>query len=96
MSEVHYCHQRGIIHRGLKPWNLLLDANQNIKLMDFGLSHKYVCQKLTTFCGRLHYVAPEMLLGQSYDGPSVDMWSLGAILFKIVCRRLPFEADNIR
>ncbi|XP_039702935.1 serine/threonine-protein kinase MARK2-like [Pteropus medius] len=95
LSAVHYCHQRGIVHRDLKPRNILLDANRNIKLADFGLSNEYVGQKLTTFCGSLNYVAPEILLGQSYDGPGVDVWSLGVILFKMVCGRLPFVADDI-
>lgn len=96
MSAVQYCHQRGIIHRELKPWNVLLDAVQNIKLADFGLSNEYIGQKLTTFCGSLHYIIPEMLLGQGYDGPGTDVWSLGVILYKMVSGKLPFVVDDIR
>lgn len=96
MSAVHYCHQRGIVHRDLKPRNILLDADRNVKVADFGLSNEYVGQKLTTFCGSLNYVAPEILLGQSYAGPGADIWSLGVVLFKMVCGRLPFVSDNLR
>ncbi|XP_036077461.1 serine/threonine-protein kinase MARK2-like [Rousettus aegyptiacus] len=96
ISAVHYCHQRGIIHRDLKPGNILLDTGLNVKLTDFGLSNQYVGHKLSTFCGSLPYVAPEVFLGQGYHGPGVDVWSLGVILYETVIGRLPFVAEDFK
>ncbi|XP_011361609.1 serine/threonine-protein kinase MARK2-like [Pteropus vampyrus] len=96
ISAVHYCHQRGIIHRDLKPQNILLDADLNVKLADFGLSNEYVGHKLSTFCGSLPYVAPEVFQGRGYHGPGVDVWSLGVILYETVIGKLPFVAEDFR
>nr|KAF6506092.1 hypothetical protein HJG63_007929 [Rousettus aegyptiacus] len=96
ISALHYCHQRGIIHRDLKPGNILLDAGLNVKLADFGLSNQYVGHKLSTFCGSLPYVAPEVFLGKGYHGPGVDVWSLGVILYETVIGRLPFVGEDFK
>lgn len=66
-----------------------------VKLTDFGFSNKFSPgQKLQTFCGSLAYSAPEILLGDSYDAPAVDIWSLGVILYMLVCGQPPFEKGN--
>ncbi len=63
-----------------------------VKLTDFGFSNKYnPGQKLETSCGSLAYSAPEILLGDSYDAPAVDIWSLGVILYMLVCGHPPFQ-----
>lgn len=67
---MQYCHQRGIIHRGLKPENVLFDGEANIKITDFGLSNEFIGHRLNTFCGSPIYAAPELCLGQNFDGPS--------------------------
>lgn len=61
-----------------------------------GSVNEYMGQSMTTFCGSLHYIVPEMLLGQSYDGPGVDAWNLGVILYRMVSGKLPYVADNIK
>ncbi|KAL7057319.1 hypothetical protein AAHC03_019072 [Spirometra sp. Aus1] len=97
VSAVQYCHQKNIVHRDLKAENLLLDANYNIKLADFGFSNNFSTnKKLNTFCGSPPYAAPELFLGRKYTGPEVDVWSLGVILYTIVSGYLPFDAQNLR
>lgn len=66
-----------------------------VKLTDFGFSNKFCPgQKLETSCGSLAYSAPEILLGDSYDAPAVDVWSLGVILYMLVCGQPPFQEAN--
>ncbi|WFC99034.1 hypothetical protein MYAM1_001769 [Malassezia yamatoensis] len=92
---VAYIHGRGIVHRDLKLENILLDADNRIKLSDFGFTREYEPhQFLRTRCGTTAYAAPEMLSGSRYLGPEVDIWSLGVILYVLLCGFLPFDDDN--
>eukprot|EP01137_Pigoraptor_chileana_P016733 Opistho-2@6102 len=96
VSAVDYCHRLHIIHRDLKAENLLLDANLNIKIADFGFSNQFTPgDKLSTWCGSPPYAAPELFQGKEYNGPEVDLWSLGVVLYVLVCGALPFDGTTL-
>ncbi|CAF3952298.1 unnamed protein product, partial [Rotaria sordida] len=91
-----YCHEMSVCHRDLKPENLVFFEKQGVvKLTDFGFSNLFSPgKKLLTSCGSLAYSAPEILLGDPYDAPAVDIWSLGVILFMLVTGHAPFQEAN--
>lgn len=97
VAAVAYIHNQGYAHRDLKPENLLLDEEQNIKLIDFGLcakpkggmeNHLYTC------CGSPAYAAPELISGKEYLGAEADIWSMGILLYALLCGYLPFDDEN--
>jgi serine/threonine protein kinase len=97
ISAVDYLHKNKICHRDLKAENLLLDSNYDIKLADFGFSNFYEKDSLlNTYCGSPPYAAPEIFEGREYIGPQVDIWSLGVVLYVLVCGVLPFEGANLQ
>lgn len=88
MRGLAHCHANWILHRDLKPGNLLLDAHGVVKLADFGLARffasperKYTGQVVTRW-----YRAPEILFGAKFYGPAIDMWSVGLILAELLLR----------
>lgn len=95
VAAMAYCHALHVIHRDLKPENLLLDADFRIKIIDFGLSNVYVPgQFLKTFCGSPTYSAPELIEQHAYEGPKIDIWSMGVVLFVLVAGYLPFDGAS--
>lgn len=96
VSAIDYCHKLHVVHRDLKPENVIFFKSQDVaKLTDFGFSNNFSPgEKLSTSCGSLAYSAPEILLGDSYEPPAVDVWSLGVILYMMVCGTGPFSHTN--
>ena len=88
-----HIHCRSVIHRDMKLDNILFDAEGGIKICDFGVS-KIVKkdQKLCEQCGTPAYIAPEVLSSEGYIGYSADIWSLGILLYAMVCGTVPFKA----
>ena len=93
VDAIKYCHDLKVVHRDLKPENVVFfQQSGQVKLTDFGFSNVYEPgSKLLTSCGSLAYSAPEILLGDSYHAPPVDIWSLGVILYMLVTGRAPFQ-----
>lgn len=96
VSAVEHLHRAGVVHRDLKIENLLLDEDNNIKLIDFGLSN---CAGIlghsdpfSTQCGSPAYAAPELLARKKY-GPKIDVWSIGVNMYAMLTGTLPFTVE---
>lgn len=93
-NAIYYMHSLGIIHRDIKPDNVVListDESSDVKIVDFGLAILLGRQEYATDCvGTLCYTAPEILEGDKYD-KSVDMWSLGVLTYLLLVGELPFN-----
>lgn len=98
MEGLGYLHSAGFAHRDLKPENLMLDNNFNLKIADFGFAAPAQGRDgsglLETQLGTASYMAPEIHLGKSYQGPSVDLFASAIILFVILTQRPPFSSAN--
>ncbi|XP_023578007.1 PAS domain-containing serine/threonine-protein kinase [Octodon degus] len=91
VSAVGYLRSKGIIHRDIKDENIVIAEDFTIKLIDFGSAAYLERGKLFyTFCGTIEYCAPEVLMGNPYRGPELEMWSLGVTLYTLIFEENPF------
>jgi PAS domain-containing serine/threonine kinase len=91
VAGLSYLHGKNILHRDVKDENIIMDRNFHMKLIDFGSAAYMEPGKLFhTFCGTLEYCSPEVLLGNSYPGPELEMWALGVTLYTLVFGENPF------
>ena len=96
LQAIKYIHTKNIIHRDIKLDNVLIDLNNNIKLCDFGVGKMvHEGEILTDQCGTPAYIAPEILENKGYEGPPVDLWSSGVVLYAMLSGTVPFKANNI-
>ncbi|XP_034039788.1 PAS domain-containing serine/threonine-protein kinase [Thalassophryne amazonica] len=91
VAAVFYLRTRNIIHRDIKDENIIIDNCFHIRLIDFGSAALLAPGKLFyTFCGTLEYCSPEVLQGNPYEGPELEMWSLGVLLYTLLFSENPF------
>jgi serine/threonine protein kinase len=95
IETIKYIHSKNIVHRDIKPDNILLNLNNNIKLCDFGVSKEIKKDILISdSCGTPAFIAPEILLNKPYDPYIADIWSCGVVLYIMVSGFFPFTGIN--
>lgn len=91
LEGLAYCHSRGVMHRDLKPQNLLISKDGGIKIADFGLARAFSFRSLTVEVVTPWYRAPEVLLGSNTYGNSIDIWSAACIIVEMSTNKVLFE-----
>ncbi len=98
LDALEYIHANGVVHRDLKPENIMVDADDNMKLIDFGIAGDTAARRLTyanftATLGTPNYISPEQVKGKRGDGRS-DIYSMGVILYEMLTGKLPFNGPS--
>jgi len=94
LRAINHCHANNIVHRDIKPENIMIGGDNELKIIDFGLSKRSKDKNatLSTIAGTPYYMAPEVLEGEyNYK---CDIWSLGVLMYVLVSGYLPFQGEN--
>ncbi len=97
LSALDFAHQKGVIHRDVKPSNILLDPSDNAKVSDFGIAIVLGSRRLTatgTALGSPHYMSPEQITRPKEVDHRADVYSMGIVLYEMLTGRVPFEGDT--
>jgi serine/threonine protein kinase len=97
-DALNYIHSQGVVHRDLKPENIMVDANDHIKLIDFGIagqegSRRLTFAKLSQVMGTPDYISPEQVKGKRGDARS-DIYAMGVMLYEMLTGKTPFQGPN--
>jgi serine/threonine-protein kinase len=97
-DALEYIHAQGVVHRDLKPENIMVDADDNVKLIDFGIaghegSRRLTFANLTNVMGTPDYISPEQVRGKRGDGRS-DIYAVGVMLYEMLTGKMPFSGPN--
>ncbi len=96
LSALSHAHEKGVVHRDIKPQNIMLMQDGNLKVMDFGIARLSRSDSRTMTekaIGSVHYISPEQAKGDTTD-PKADIYSVGIMLYEMLTGMLPFEADS--
>lgn len=96
LEALEHAHEKGVVHRDIKPQNIILLQDGTIKVTDFGIARLTTSETRTmtnTAIGSVHYIAPEQARGDLTDGKA-DIYSVGVMLYEMLTGKLPFEADS--